>query len=509
MTEKKPRREKSNGIDKFHHDIYAIIDMGSNSFHMLMVREVAGSAQVIARIKRKVRLASGLDEDFVLNQVAMARGWECLALFAERLQDIPAQNIRVVATATLRLAINAQEFVTQAQQILNHDISIISGEEEAATIYLGVAHTSNSDSNRLVIDIGGASTEVIIGNGFKSLVLNSLNIGCVTFLERYFVNDIINQANFDAAIAAAESQLANIAEQYLNIGWLNAVGASGTVQAIQEILVSQGYAEELTLPRLTQIQQQAIACQTIDKLDLPGLVKERRLVFVSGLAILMAIFNSLKVERMTLAGGALREGLLYNMMQNMQRTDIRERTLTSLLIRYHIDKRHSEIVAEVALNCANQLKDCWQLDEFEGIDILNSAALLHELGLIVEYRHYHRHGAYILNESELPGFSRAQHQLLTALVSNHRGNIDQALIAKQTMTSCQLAQRLTRILRVAVILSMRRLDEVLPVIKVSGGGDKLSLQLPDGWLAAHPLMRAELVSEVEEQKSVGWDLQIA
>ncbi|MFT5161751.1 MAG: exopolyphosphatase/guanosine-5'-triphosphate,3'-diphosphate pyrophosphatase [Alteromonadaceae bacterium] len=475
---------------------------------MLMVREVAGSAQVIARIKRKVRLASGLDEHFVLSQEAMGRGWECLALFAERLQDVPPKNIRIVATATLRLAVNAADFVAKARSILNHDISIISGEQEAATIYLGVAHTSNSDSNRLVIDIGGASTEVIIGNGFNPLVLSSLNIGCVTFLERYFTNDIISQTNFDKAITAAQHELSKLATEYLDIGWLNAVGASGTVQAIQEILVAQGYSEEMTLARIEQIKCQAIECQSIDKLRIKGLVNDRRLVFVSGLAILIAIFKTLKVERMTLAGGALREGLLYNMMDNMQRTDIRVRTLNSLLIRYHIDQRHCEIVAEVARNCASQLKDSWQLDKYEGLDMLNSAALLHELGLIVEYRHYHRHGAYILNESELPGFTRAQHKLVTALVSNHRGAINHDLIAKQTMTSCQLAERLTRLLRVAVILSMRRLDEVLPPIKVIGEADKLTLQLPDGWLKSHPLMKAELATEIDEQKSAGWTLLV-
>jgi exopolyphosphatase/guanosine-5'-triphosphate,3'-diphosphate pyrophosphatase len=473
---------------------------------MLMVKQVAGSVQVIARIKRKVRLASGLDEDFFLNQVAMARGWECLALFAERLQDIPRENIHIVATATLRLATNAADFVKHAQTILNHQINIISGEEEARMIYLGVAQTSNCDSNRLVIDIGGASTEVIIGNGFKPLELNSLNIGCVTFLERYFADNLINTANFEGAIDGACKVLESIKDDYFNIGWQSAVGASGTVQAIQEILVSQGHAEELTLERLESIKEQAIACGTLDKLDIEGLVPERRLVFVSGLSILMGIFKTLKVERMTLAGGALREGVLYGLLMNMQHTDIRSRTLNSLLIRHHIDDKHAVIVAEVAANCAKKLKDSWNLDEFEGLDILNSAALLHELGLIVDYRKYHHHGAYILNQTELPGFSRAQKKLLTALVSNHREGIDQTLIGKQTMTSCQLAQRLTRILRVAVILSMRRLDDALPAVSVASNGDELSITLPKGWLEAHPLMRTELELEIEEQGKAGWTL---
>lgn len=371
-----------------------------------------------------------------------------------------------------------------------------------------MAHTASGNGNRLVIDIGGASTEVIIGHDFKPLLLNSLNIGCVTFLERYFVDEVINQANFDAAIEAAEQALSGIVEMYQKLGWEGAVGASGTVQAIQEILLSQGFDEELTLEKLTLIQQQAIRCQSIAQLDIKGLGQERRLVFVSGLAILMAIFKSLGVARMTLAGGALREGVLYPMINTMAHMDTREQTLKSLMIRYHIDCRHAEMVSQVALNCAGQLKDSWQLDEFEGLALLDSAALLHELGLLIEYKNYHHHGAYILDKSALPGFTRAQHKLVTALVSNHRGAIDEALIARQTMTSCRLTQRLTRILRVAVILSMRRLDEALPVIKVCGEGERLSLQLPDGWLAVHPLMKAELEAEAEEQKNAGWALLI-
>ena len=366
--------------DNLHRDIFAIIDLGSNSFHMLMVREVAGSVQVIARVKRKVRLASGLDDDNVLSQVAMARGWECLALFAERLQDIPRENIRIVATATLRLAVNANEFVTKAQQIVDHPINIISGQEEARMIYLGVAHTSTGDSRRLVIDIGGASTEVIVGAGFKPLVLNSLNIGCVTFLERYFGDGAITAEAFDKAINRACEVLGEVKEQYLCVGWQSSVGASGTVQAVQEILISQGQSEALTLEKLEAIKQQSIDCGTIDGLNISGLIEERRLVFVSGLSILIAIFKTLGVDTMTLAGGALREGVLYDLMKNMQHDDIRARTVNSLLIRHHIDTQHANLVGGVASQIAGQLAMDWQLEQYEGLDILYSAAMLHETG---------------------------------------------------------------------------------------------------------------------------------
>ncbi|MBU1436539.1 MAG: guanosine-5'-triphosphate,3'-diphosphate pyrophosphatase, partial [Gammaproteobacteria bacterium] len=244
-------------VQSQHEDIYAVIDLGSNSFHMLMVKVVGGSVQVIGRVKRKVRLAAGLNDSLVLSKKAMNRGWECLALFAERLQDIPASNIRIVGTATLRLARNVKTFLTEAEKILGHHIDVISGEEEARLIYLGVAHTSNCDSNRLVIDIGGASTEVVVGAGFEPLLLASLNMGCVTYLDRYFADGLLTEDNFNAAIAAAEAEVETIAQQFIASGWQISVGASGTVQAMQEILVAQGQDEVITLNRLESILQQA------------------------------------------------------------------------------------------------------------------------------------------------------------------------------------------------------------------------------------------------------------
>lgn len=492
--------------DKLHQDIYAIIDLGSNSFHMLMVREVANSVQVLARIKRKVRLASGLDDNFVLSDQAMARGWECLSLFAERLQDIPRENIRIVATATLRLAVNADKFVQRGCQIVNHPINIISGIEEARNIYLGVAYTSNCDDKKLVIDIGGASTEVIVGQQSNPIVLNSLDIGCVTFLERYYADGLLSQNNFDNAIDAACAQLDQVKAQYLQVGWKSAVGASGTVQAIQEIMISQGMSEEITLDRLLDIKQQAIAWQSIDNMQIQGLAEERKLVFVSGLSILIAIFKSLNIERMTLAGGALREGVLYSMLGHSG--EIRKRTIESLIIRHHIDQSHAQLVADVAQNLAQQLASDWHLDAFEGIDVLRSAAMLHELGLIIEYRRYHKHGAYILEQSDLPGFTRAQQKLLTALVVNHRDNIDSLALFAQTMTSVTLAERLTRLLRIAIILSMRRLDDALPQVKIECDEDNLRLILSDGWLLKHPLMKVELEAEVAAQAKLGWSLTL-
>ena len=491
-----------------HQDIYAVIDLGSNSFHMLMVKVVGGSVQGIGRVKRKVRLAAGLNENLVLSRKAMKRGWECLALFAERLQDIPPQNIRIVGTATLRLAKNVKTFLKEAEAILGQKVTVISGEDEARIIYLGVAHTSNSDTNRLVIDIGGASTEVVIGAGFNPLLLSSLNMGCVTYLERYFADDELSEDNFSQAIAAAEQQVLTIASQYQHTGWQLAVGASGTVQAMQEILVAQGKDEVITLSRLEDIMQQALACGRMEQLTITGLAQERKQVFPSGLAILIALFRTLNIGGMTLSGGALREGVLYSMLPQLQHSDVRSRTVSSLMVRYFIDQRHAERVAEMAAELATQLQGRWDLNKFEGHSMLKCSALLHELGLLIEYKNHHHHGAYIINHSDLPGFTRAQQQLVMALVHNHRADISREIIARQTMTSVLLTVRLTRILRLAVILSMRRRHEVLPQVAISSKGEQLVLTMPAGWLEQHPLMRAELEQEVQYQQQAGWELLI-
>lgn len=332
--------------------LYAAIDLGSNSFHMLVVREVAGSIQTLARIKRKVRLAAGLDQNNHLSHEAMQRGWQCLRLFSERLQDIPREQIRVVATATLRLASNADEFLQAAEQILGCPVQVISGEEEARLIYHGVAHTTGGPDRRLVVDIGGGSTELVTGTGAQASQLYSLSMGCVTWLERYFSDRNLGQENFERAEQAAREMVRPIAPQLRQQGWQICVGASGTVQALQEIMVAQGMDERITLPKLRQLKQRAIQCGKLEELEIEGLTLERALVFPSGLSILLAIFQELGIESMMLAGGALREGLVYGMLHLPVEQDIRIRTIRNLQRRYLIDTEQAERVSQLAANFA-------------------------------------------------------------------------------------------------------------------------------------------------------------
>ncbi|KAA1150002.1 guanosine-5'-triphosphate,3'-diphosphate diphosphatase [Pseudoalteromonas sp. FUC4] len=486
-------------------NVYAVIDLGSNSFHMLIAKSIAGGLQTIGRVKRKVRLAAGLDKDNVLSTEAMQRGWECLALFAERLQDIPDKNITIVATATLRLATNAEVFKNHAEKILGHNINVISGELEARTIYKGVAHTSSCTGKQLVIDIGGASTEVVIGKAFDALHYKSLNMGCVTYLERYFKDCQLSKSNFNAAIKAARTVIDEISPEYKAAGWQIASGASGTVQAIQEIMVAQNLDDLLTLEKLNTIKDQAIAFSTIAALDLPGLSEDRRLVFVSGLAILIALFESLEIEKMGLAGGALREGVLYSMVPEFHNNDIRKRTVDGFMSCYHVDQKQACRVSSLAMQLAVNIDKDWPIESLNGLPLLKAVAQLHEIGLLIEYKQYHKHTAYILENTDMPGFSQSEHKLIVAVADAHRSDFPKGCFNSLGVNSL-LAQYIVRLLRISVILSMRRQDDVLPKFELTAKNEVLDLKFESNWLKDHPLMASELQQESKQQGKLGWKL---
>ncbi|CAI1984763.1 exopolyphosphatase [Serratia proteamaculans] len=486
--------------------LYAAIDLGSNSFHMLVVREVAGSIQTLARIKRKVRLAAGLDQNSHLSHEAMQRGWQCLKLFSERLQDIPRAQIRVVATATLRLASNADEFLQTAEQILGCPIQVISGEEEARLIYHGVAHTTGGPDQRLVVDIGGGSTELVTGTGAQAAQLYSLSMGCVTWLERFFSDRNLGQENFERAEQAAREMVRPIAPQLRQHGWQICVGASGTVQALQEIMVAQGMDERITLSKLRQLKQRAIQCGKLEELEIEGLTLERALVFPSGLSILLAIFQELGIESMMLAGGALREGLVYGMLHLPVEQDIRSRTIRNLQRRYLLDTEQAERVSQLAANFSQQVSNEWQLDA-RCRELLHSACLIHEIGLSVDFKQAPQHAAYLIRHLDLPGFTPAQKKLLATLLQNQSNTIDLPLLSQQNALPPRMAQRLCRLLRLAIIFASRRRDDTLPAVRLrANNDDELTVILPPDWLEQHPLRAEALDQESHWQSYVHWPL---
>ncbi|WP_194438576.1 guanosine-5'-triphosphate,3'-diphosphate diphosphatase [Vibrio fluminensis] len=485
--------------------LYAAIDLGSNSFHMLVVRHIDGSVQTMAKIKRKVRLAAGLNENNALSQEAMQRGWDCLSLFAERLQDIPKENIRIVGTATLRTATNVDVFLAKANQILGHNIDVICGEEEAATIYKGVAHTSGGSGRRLVVDIGGASTELIIGEGFEAKALTSLKMGCVTWLERHFKDRQLNVSNFNQAINAAKETLQPILEQYTTLGWDVCVGASGTVQALQEIMLAQGMDEVITHAKLKRLQKQAMLADHLEELEIEGLTLERALVFPSGLSILIAIFELLDIDSMTLAGGALREGLVYEMVDELKQDDIRARTITSVQTRYQIDTLYGEQVAALATRLLDQCQEDW-LPESQAKVLLETAAKLHEIGLTIDFKKGGEHSAYLLRHLDLPGYTRAQKHLLAELARRYREQLSS--LPEQHAIAGTSAKRVLRLLRLAVLLTHRRNPDLEPQVSLQSEGDKLKLTISAAWLAKNPLTAAELEIEANRQSDIGWPLAI-
>ena len=487
-------------------EYYAAVDLGSNSFHMVIVHVVNGSVQIIGKIKQKVRLAAGLDEQLALDEVSMERGWQCLQVFSERLQDIPPSNIKIVATATLRLATNAHVFIKKAEEILSHKLEVISGEEEARQIYLGVAYTSANQGNSLVIDIGGASTEIVIGNDMQPIHLKSLDMGCVTFMERYFEGGNITQQNFDDAKAAAHALIADVADAFLCFDWENCLGASGTPQAITEILVAQGISDAIRLDYLYHLEKQCIEGENIKSLGIDGLDDSRKPIFPSGLAILISLFEALHIQHMNISGGALREGLIYGMLDNIRENDRRQQTLNQAKYRYHIDGTHANNVQQVALALCHQLCAQQNICHLDTETILGAAAQLHEIGLHIEYKRHHEHGEYILSHIDLPGFTRLQRAAIRDLVAQHRLAINNATFDKYHQDYRPMLQGLLRVLRIAVVLCLRRQNKHIPEVSLACDGSNWVLSFPEGWLKAHPLINAELANECWLQHKAGCEL---
>ncbi|MGJ8679215.1 Ppx/GppA phosphatase family protein [Paraglaciecola sp.] len=487
--------------------LYAAVDLGSNSFHMVVVRVSAGSVHIIGKVKQKVRLAAGLDENMVLDQASLDRGWNCLRVFAERLQDIPLPNIKIVGTATLRLAANADVFINEAEKILNHKLNVIDGEEEARQIYLGVAYTSANQGNSLVIDIGGASTEVIVGNDMNPIHLVSMNMGCVTFKERFFADGNISEQAFENAIQHAKSLLEPIAEDFLSFNWQQCLGASGTPQAITEILVTQGISDSIRLDYLHNLKLQCIDCVTIPMLDIDGLTESRRAIFPSGLAILIALFETLDIQEMQISGGALREGLIYGMLDNMQQNDRRTQTLEQIIDRFHIEAEHANRVKNLSLTMFKQVQKQLELNKIECEPMLIAASMLSELGMHIEYKQHHKHGAYILSYLPMVGYTQQQVSGIKTLVQSHRQDILLTAFESFHPDVRNALQVLTRILRLACILSIRRKDHLLAEFDLKTNSEEWVLTFPKGWLKSHPLIDAELANEKWQQHKVGWKLE--
>jgi len=475
---------------------------------MLITRLVAGSVQVVDKVKRKVRLASGLNSENLLDDAAIERGLECLCFFAERLQDIPQENVRIVATATLRLASNRGAFLNKAHDILGQRINLLSGIQEAEIIYLGVAHTSCCASKRFVIDIGGASTELIIGDNYSIKHITSINMGCVTFNNLFFSNGEVTTSAFTKAIQSAKKLIEPLLESYQKTAWEIALSGSGTLQALAEMQHFNHQTTGITLKYLNEIKQNLINCKNIEKINLLGLAKERTPVITSGLAILIAIFEVFAIKEIQLSSGALREGLLYEMLPKSKDISIRQRTINSLTEKFHVDMAHTKRIKKQINTIFKYFEKARVLNKSQHLTLLEASCDLHEVGLLLEYKQHQQHSAYILKHTELPGFVQKERQLITVLVLLYKGDIDINALRSQSETTYQEACYLLTILRLAVILCQRRKDETLPIYKIDVSDDVINLYLPRKWLAQHPLIKDGLRQENDYLSIINLSLNI-
>ncbi len=487
--------------------LYAAVDLGSNSFHMVIARLTEGRMQIIDRIKERVRLAEGMDGQRRMSPEAMARGLDCLALFAERLTNIKPDQIRIAGTYTLRRASNARDFVREAAKVLNHPIEIISGQEEARLIYQGVAHTQHIEGQVLVVDIGGGSTELIIGEGFEHKALTSRKMGCVSFTQSFFGNGKLGEKAFNAAVLEAQHQLAPIINQYRKLGWQSCLGSSGSIRTVRDALQGEEWTDgAITLAGLERLKEEMLKHKRVDQLKLAGLTEERQGVFAAAVAILLGLFTSLPIERMEYSDGALREGLLYEFEERLQHHDIRERTALALSTHYRIDKRQATRVESSVLSLFDALCGPWEMPEEPYRAILGWAARLHEIGLAINYSGIHKHSAYILQNTDLPGFNQDDQALLAALVRFHRKGLKLSELPALPNHDEQTVLRCIRILRLAVAAHHRRQDNLLPEWNVQAAGDQLVVTLPLDWCDENKLLMQNLEKEHRYCHEQGWPL---
>lgn len=491
-------------------EVMAAVDLGSNSFHMVVARNQHGEPSIVDRLREMVRLASGLDGDELLDEASQERALACLRRFGQRLRDMQAHQVRVVGTNTLRRARNAAAFLAKAEEALGHPVEVISGIEEARLIYLGVSHhTESTDGANLVIDIGGGSTELIIGERYEPQHLESLYVGCVGVSRAHFDDGKLSAKRFDRARLAVRLELRPVVATFRRRGWKRAIGSSGTIRAARDVARELGLADGgVTAAAVEGVIEELINARHTSELRLPGLGVERAPVFAGGMAILAEVMSTLRIERLDISNGALREGLLYDMLGRLHDEDARERSIRALQRRYHVDLDQATRVEATAAALLEQVARSWQLSGSQYRQLLVWAARLHEVGLDIAHARYHHHGGYLVANSDLPGFVQLEQKLLASLVTLHRRKLDDPFLDELPGTWREPAFKLTVLLRLAVLLNRSRSPSDLPAIRLVPGKDCLELRFPAGWLDDNPLTTADLAQETEWLASRGFDLKL-
>jgi len=493
------------------HDTLAAVDLGSNSFHLQIGRVVDGQIYPLDAVREVVRLGGGLTADKRIDRATQARALESLAKLAERLRGFPRQAVRAVGTNALRVAKNSPQFLREARQVLGFPIEVISGREEARLIYLGVAHAmpaavGSKIERRLVVDVGGGSTEFIVGTGLEPQLTESLYMGCVSYSLKYFPDGRIDKAGMRAAELAARQELAGIVRAYRAAGWDEAVASSGTARSIENILRENGFAEDgLTRAGLEKLRSLLLKSEKADPDRIAGLRPNRAPVLPGGVAILGAAFDELGLETMKVSAAALRHGVLYDLLGRVQHRDMREATVAQFMRRYHVDAAQAERVKQLSLTVYDALTPGSEREDDADRLMLEWAARLAEIGLSIAHAQYHKHSAYVLSNADMPGFSRMEQARLARIVLAHRGKLRKMQDAGLDGADWKLVFAL----RTASLILRSRSDANLPFLRVAADAGGFAIDLPQSWLDDNALSAAALDAEADQWKKVGMKLEVS
>jgi len=482
----------------------AAVDLGSNSFRLEIGRYEFGHIQRVEYLKETVRQGNGLDEDRNLTRDAMERGWACLARFGERLAGFPRAQVRAVATQTLREARNREEFLSRGSEVLGYPIDVVSGPEEARLIYQGVARLlPQSDERRLVVDIGGRSTELILGEQFTPHAVASFRVGSVAWSQRYFSNGEFSPQAFLAAEIAAKAVLDEALATFRPDAWDIAYGSSGTAGAVGDILSAAGGSPGLiTRDGLNWLRERLLRAQSADRLRLDGLKEERRAVIGGGISVLRAVFDLLDIHEMHVAQGALRQGALYDLLDREQPgTDLRTATVQGLMQRFGVDMEHADRVARTACALFDQAAPPGSERASRKLDW---AARLHEIGCRISHSDYHRHGAYILDNTDAAGFAVPELHRLGVLVQGQRGKVRK--LGVELDDPIFVLQLLC--LRLAVALCHARREPDSKGLSLQADGQRFRVSARPGWAIAYPQSAHLLREEVQAWQKTPWELAV-
>lgn len=485
----------------------AAVDLGSNSFHCQVGRVVGDQVYPLDSLREPVRLGAGLTKDKRIDEDTQERALACLKRFGERLRDFDKRAVRAIGTNTLRVAKNAGAFLKKAEAALGFPIEVVAGREEARLIYLGVSHDlPTSREKRLVVDIGGGSTELVIGTGYRPQKLESLFVGCVSYSLRYFEDGKITKGAMKQAELAARNEMQPMVAKFVRGNWQQAVGSSGTVRALSDVIQQNGFGEDTITPAgLDRLRSYLIKEGNMNKVELAGLKPDRVAVFPGGLAILNAIFSELDIDSMTVAGGAMRQGVLYDLFGRFHHKDMRDVTVAQFMHRYHVDALQARRVGALAFNLYRKLTAESGEPDADVSRAIAWASKLHEIGISVAFSGYHKHSAYIVGNADMPGFSRDEQTRLALLVQAHRRSLSKVM---KKVDENDVDWSMVFSLRLAALLHRSRSDIALPPLQARRQGKKFRLALDGAWLARNPLTVTALHDEIREWDEIGFELKV-